>query len=377
MKIGILSLVLNTNYGGILQAYSLQTVLERMGHEVVVLDKESIVHRSLVRKFFSFCRFFVKTKILRQEATFVTDKEYNLAKSEREQFTRAFINRYIHTRKVKNITRDTLMDVDTIIVGSDQVWRPRYFKKQWKTEIENAFLKFAANRNILRIAYAASFGTDEWEYTERETNECSRLLNTFNAVSAREDSGVEFCKYKLCRSDAIRALDPTLLLSKIDYVQLVENSEVPISPGNLMCYVLDRTYEIQILIDKIAKERGLTPFYTNSKITDPSSPQSERIQPPLEGWLRGFMDAEFVVTDSFHACIFSIIFGKPFVVVGNKERGMTRFKSLLSIFSSENHLISSSEEYLSTETYRVDMDAMKKIEKYRGDSLSFLEESLK
>ena len=350
MKIGILSLVLNTNYGGILQAYSLQTVLERMGHEVVVLDKESIVHRSLVRKFFSFCRFFVKTKILRQEATFVTDKEYNLAKSEREQFTRAFINRYIHTR---------------------------YFKKQWKTEIENAFLKFAANRNILRIAYAASFGTDEWEYTERETNECSRLLNTFNAVSAREDSGVEFCKYKLCRSDAIRALDPTLLLSKIDYVQLVENSEVPISPGNLMCYVLDRTYEIQILIDKIAKERGLTPFYTNSKITDPSSPQSERIQPPLEGWLRGFMDAEFVVTDSFHACIFSIIFGKPFVVVGNKERGMTRFKSLLSIFSSENHLISSSEEYLSTETYRVDMDAMKKIEKYRGDSLSFLEESLK
>ena len=376
MKIGILSLALNTNYGGILQSYAIQTVLERMGHEVIVLDKDNTFHRSLVRKILSFSRFFVKTKILRQKAAFVTDYEYNKSKNEREQFTQAFINRYIHTRKVKRITCDTLMDVDAIVVGSDQVWRPRYFKKLWETEIENAFLKFAEKRNIRRIAYAASFGTDEWEYTDRETNECSRLLKTFNVVSVREDSAVEFCKNKLGRSDVIQALDPTLLLSKKDYIQLVESSEVPISPGNLMCYVLDRTDETQKLIDKIAKERGLKPFYANSKISNLSSPQSERIQPPLEGWLRGFMEAEFVVTDSYHACIFSIIFGKPFVVVGNKKRGMARFKTLLSLFSSENHLISLSEEYHSTWSYSVDKDAMKKLEKYREDSLSFLDESL-
>ena len=376
MKIGILSLVLNTNYGGILQTYALQTILERMGHEVVVLDKDCNLHRGLVRKILSFCRFLVR-KISGQKVQFITDKEYNQAKSEREQFTRAFINRYIHTRKVKSITHDTLMDVDAIVVGSDQVWRPRYFKKQWKSEIENAFLKFAENRNIRRIAYAASFGTDEWEYTKGETIECSRLLKTFNVVSVRENSAVEICKSKLGRYDAIRVLDPTLLLSKQDYIKLVENSKVPNSHGNLMCYVLDRTDEIQNLIDKIAKERGLTPFYANSKIPGNTNPQLVQIQPPLEGWLRGFMDAEFVVTDSFHACIFSIIFGKPFIVIGNKERGMARFNTLLSMFSSEEHLISSSEEYQSTLSYHVNMDAMKLLDKYRKDSLSFLEDSLK
>ena len=238
-------------------------------------------------------------------------------------------------------------------------------------------MKFAENRNIRRIAYAASFGTDEWEYTEEETNKCSRLLNTFDVVGVREDSAVQLCKSKLGRFDAIRVLDPTLLLSKQDYIKLVDNSKVPKSHGNLMCYVLDRTDEIQKLIDQIAKERCLIPFYANSKITDLSSPQSERIQPPLEEWLRGFMDAEFVVTDSFHACIFSIIFGKPFIVIGNKERGMARFKTLLSMFSSEEHLISSSEEYQSTLSYHVNMDAMKILDKYRKDSLSFLEDSLK
>lgn len=68
---------------------------------------------------------------------------------------------------------------------------------------------------------------------------------------------------------------------------------------------------------------------------DWSAPLAERIQPPVEQWLRGFMDAELVVTDSFHACVFSILFHKPFVVVGNKERGLARVKSLLKMFGLE------------------------------------------
>ena len=75
MKIGILSLVLHSNYGGIIQAYALQTVLERMGHEVVVLDKDRSVHRSIFRKAFSFGRFLIYKYIFSQyifENPFVT-----------------------------------------------------------------------------------------------------------------------------------------------------------------------------------------------------------------------------------------------------------------------------------------------------------------
>ena len=66
------------------------------------------------------------------------------------------------------------------------------------------------------------------------------------------------------------------------------------------------------------------PFRVNSKVENKKAPLQERIQPSVEQWLRGFYDTEFIVTDSFHACVFSILFNKPFIVVGNANRGMSR-----------------------------------------------------
>lgn len=60
---------------------------------------------------------------------------------------------------------------------------------------------------------------------------------------------------------------------------------------------------------------------------------------PVEEWLRSFHDAELVITDSFHACVFSIIFRKPFICIGNKGRGSARFESLLSMFGLEDRLV--------------------------------------
>lgn len=69
-------------------------------------------------------------------------------------------------------------------------------------------------------------------------------------------------------------------------------------------------------------------------------PLEERIQPSVESWLQGFRDADLVITDSFHACVFSIIFNKPFFVVGNKERGLARIQSLLAMFGLEDRFVS-------------------------------------
>lgn len=131
-----------------------------------------------------------------------------------------------------------------------------------------------------------------------------------------------------------------MLLDVQDYVDLVKRADVPKSKGTLLCYILDETELITDLISRLADETGLIPFRGNSRVDDWSAPLAERIQPPVEQWLRGFMDAELVVTDSFHACVFSILFHKPFVVVGNKGRGLTRVKSLLKIFGLEKALYS-------------------------------------
>ena len=136
------------------------------------------------------------------------------------------------------------------------------------------------------------------------------------------------CK-ELFDVQACQVLDPTILLSREDYQRFA--STAPQSPGNLMVYVLDRTEEKDAFIAEFAEKRGLVPFYANSKVEtwDVDIPAAERQQPPLETWLKGFADAEFVLTDSFHACVFSILFHKPFGVFVNLERGLSRIESLL------------------------------------------------
>ena len=170
------------------------------------------------------------------------------------------------------------------------------------------------------------------------TANCKNLVKKFDAVSVREDSGVDLCKRYL-DIDSEHLLDPTMLLKKEDYIRLFENSNTPASPGTLMCYILDETPEIELLINKIARERGLIPFRASSKVENNRAPLVERIQPSVEQWLRGFYDAKFIVTDSFHACVFSILFNKPFIAIGNKGRGLSRFISLLSRFSLEDRLL--------------------------------------
>lgn len=109
------------------------------------------------------------------------------------------------------------------------------------------------------------------------------------------------------------------------------------SKGNLLVYILDESEEKEKLVRLVANKK-LIPFNVNSRVEDILALLSERIQLPVETWLRGFYDAEFIITDSFHACVFSIIFNKPFLVIGNRDRGLTRIESLLEDFDMLDRL---------------------------------------
>ena len=253
--------------------------------------------------------------------------------------TDKFIAKHINCRYLeKNKWNESLaQDYDAIIFGSDQVWRPRY-----AYPIERYFGAFLGEKNIKRISYAASFGTADNEYTEEQIKQCSSLLKKFNAVSVRENSGVELCR-SLFNINSTHVIDPTLLLSKEDYIQRLSLATTPKSNGNLSVYILDNDKRIDKFIKEFSEKNNLKPFKTNSRVEEHDAPISERQQPPLEQWLRSFYDAEFIITDSFHACIFSIIFQKPFLCIGNKCRGMARFESLLSMFDLTDRLVDISE----------------------------------
>ena len=101
----------------------------------------------------------------------------------------------------------------------------------------------------------------------------------------------------------------------------------------------------------------------------------------MSQWLANFADADFVVTDSFHGCVFSIIFGKPFIAIGNAERGLGRFQSLLGELGLNDRLITGLSDYqtrndklLATLNYE---PVRARIDKLRQSSLQFLTDSLK
>lgn len=304
MKVGILTLPLNTNYGGILQTYALQTLLMRMGHEVYVIErqKELPIELPLYRIPFIYGKRIVKN-ILGRKCTIFYEQKVNREQPFIRKYTDEFIRKYICLKRYNKLSSIKSNEYDAIVVGSDQVWRPNYFGIR---DITQAYLDFAVGWDIKRIAYAASFGTEEWEYTLSQTKKCNRLLSLFDAVSVREDSGVDLCKKKL-GVEAEHVLDPTMLLSKEDYINLFISAHTPKSKGNLLCYILDETEEKNNLLKRIVDEKRLVPFSVKSKNDDVDSLISDRVQPPLEQWLRGFYDADFVFTDSFHACVFSIL----------------------------------------------------------------------
>lgn len=328
MKIAIITLPLHTNYGGILQAYALQTVLQRMGHDVQHLQPkvEYLPLHPAWQMPFVWVKRLIRKCFLGEWKLPIFEHPHRWMR----RYTDVFIHQHIVMRSLldEEWNASLAKNYDVFIVGSDQVWRPCY-----ALPIERYFLSFLDDTcSNPRIAYAASFGTENCEFSANQILDCSKLLQKFSFVSVREQSGVEICK-QLFGVRASHLLDPTLLLSKDDYLKLIQNQKP--SKGNLMVYVLDETPDIRLFISQIAASEKLVPFNANYSL-------GNRLgipQLPIENWLRGFVDAKLIITDSFHACVFAIIFNKPFICLGNDERGMTRFHSLLDLFGLQHCLL--------------------------------------
>lgn len=347
-KIGIITLPLHTNYGGILQAFALVTVLKNIGHEPWLIKRESSPVPRL-KRIKIITKQLVKKYILGRTNINIDFTSSHVKKRRREitrQHTQRFITQYISPHTDYYYSSDALArninkyQFDACIVGSDQVWRPRYAADK----LQDFFLGFLNGSQTKRIAYAASFGTEDWEFSQEQTQQCAKLLKEFDAVSVRENSGVELCKKKFGVA-VEQVLDPTLLLQQRDYLKLIRQNDNQ-KLVELFVYLIDTTADKEIVISNIASHFDYTVSRIN-KVTLREESLGLPEQPvvsSVEDWLDNFANAKFIITDSFHGCAFAILFNRPFVVYASLSRGLSRFTSLLSIFELENRLIYSSEE---------------------------------
>lgn len=373
MRIAIITLPLLGNYGGILQNYALQTVLKRKGHTVETVILPCQLHLPIWRRPLSYGKRIIKKYLLRRQTKLFFEEWYNRTQPVLLKNMSGFVSRHIDTRKVKHFSDIHEGEYDAFVVGSDQIWRPPYSYKP----ITQAYLDFAKDwKGIRRVAYAASFGTDKWEYTPKQTEQCAALARLFDGVSVREEAAVKTCQERL-HCEALHVLDPTMLLKAEDYVSLFEGQSLEEPRGQLLTYVLDETPEKARIIRQVADRHHYEVYRANSRYEDSFAPLEERVQPPVEQWLKDFHNARFVITDSFHATVFSILFGKPFIVIGNKDRGLSRIHSLLRMFELEDHLVHSVEDLDLDKNYALDAGRVNEVlDARRREAMEFLEERL-
>ena len=332
-KILILNYWWAANYGANLTAYALQQLLKEYNYKNVLVDNSEKYYQITLLKYSSFDKF---------------QKQY-LSSS----------------NKIESISNCNKLNkkFNTFITGSDQVFRPAYIEKN-----KYQYLLDFADANSKKIAFSASFGVDKKQFLKEADDKTIRQmkasLQSFDFVSVREKSGVEICK-DLFNVNAEWIIDPVFILEIDKYIDLIKNSTIDYS-GKIVSYILDTNKKYKKAYKYIEKKYNTKVIETaNSNIS-------------IENWLASIRDCKFLITDSFHVMCFAIIFNKPFICIANKQRGATRFESILEMLNIEYQCIDSIDEIYKRDCiFKIDYEKVnKRIKEERQRGLDFLRKVL-
>lgn len=327
MRVAIITMAYGENYGNRLQNYALQTMLNGMGVEVFTIRHQRIDDRKGLKK---------AEGILKDTIKSLLGLPYGKPRKLRSKRFRSFDRKNIafSIEVFGNNTAPITLNrrYDYFIVGSDQVWNTKF--GYISSNINNYLATFAAPEK--RISYAASFGQDQIlpEYKKLFDEELSK----YKAISVRESTGVALVES--CGAKAEVVLDPTMMISSLSWDYLSNKPKYADNSGFVVTYFLGgRSDAMEAHISEVANGRKVynleTAFIPEEQIVDLDVYTTT---PDEFVWL--ISHADCVLTDSFHGCVLSIIYHKPFVVferlVNGKISGMeSRIDTLLSIFHLE------------------------------------------
>lgn len=360
LSVGLLTLPLLNNYGGLLQAAALYRLLEDAGHRPVLLAKK--YHRPKAPR--------LAAQVLRRlpghdvGSVRSTDRE----RRRHAAFVDATMPRrsptlYSHGQLQSYVKRSGL---DAVVVGSDQVWRSEYLgDEDWPSY-------FLDLRDVRRVAYAASMGAGSLPGGWRE-DKARELLGTFDAVSVRERSAIDLLAEGDRPVPAQLALDPTLVVDDSFYRSLYAEPGVSVDASTVFSYTLDRGSQAEGYERLVESALGWTAG------ADHISLHAAGERPTVAEWLTSFRDAGFVVTDSFHGTLMSILHRKPFVAIANQERGVDRFASILGLLGLDDRLVGHGEADRVRELADrpIDYDLVgRRLDELRAASKRFLEGGL-
>lgn len=346
--VGLIGYWYATNYGSVITYYALYKAIENMGYKTVILDRPD--------------------KLLDKEPQNV--------------FPRQFMNRFANVSdSYSHFEQGKFNNLcDKFVIGSDQVWT--------KGAIMNTgyrfFLDFVSDEKT-KVAYAPSFGQDSFDALPETKRIVSYLLSRFDAISVRENTGVDICKREF-NIDADWMIDPIFLQNKEFYESIADYSNKNESEPYMLSYILDPDEDKKNMLLYSQNKKNLklinlldgrynTFDANNKKLNLPNTPKDVN----EEEWVRYFKNAEFVVTDSHHGFAMAVIFNKPVICIMNKSRGGTRFTSLLGWLGMLDRLVDKSENLADKDYLFNNYDYSKVnlvIEQKRKKSLDWLKNGL-
>lgn len=313
-KIAILTIYDKQNFGNRLQNYAIQEYIEKnFNFECYVLS--TFVNNRKKSYIESFVKATVKSVI-----NFIKRKK----------------NRKAFSRFDKNIRKDYTLRLkkikdkyDFVIVGSDQIWNPNFLKK-----LDYKFLDFLPNSK--KIAFSPSIGISH--LTKEQKAIFKDKLKNFDYLSCREKTGSQILSELLNKKIPV-LLDPTFMLSSKDWMKVESKPKNMLYEKYLLLYFLGKiTDEYQAFINNICEQKKLKII----NIMDESSYIGEL--GPSE-FIYLVRNADIILTDSFHACVFSTIFSKPFIIFkrkDNKESMYSRIDNLIQMLGLHEHIYDSS-----------------------------------
>ena len=356
-KVGIITITNGNNYGNRLQNYGLQKYIQNN----YICNVETFINNSntlqgIVKKI-----SFGKEKIKKEEKNVHQKKRvlnFNTFNNEYIKFSNIKIGNYKKNKKLK--------DFHLLICGSDQIWNSSY-----KENDRANFGYFYKNQNV--ISYSASFGINDVKKSKQ--NKYKKYLDNLKYISVRENIGKKIVNKLTTREDVEVLIDPTLLLGTDEWDEISKKpkqlNEIKKNKYILNYFLGNISNERQKEIEKIAEKY-------DCEIINLMNKESEFYECGPSEFLYLEKNAFLICTDSFHSCVFALIYNRPFVVFDREQNGIqsmnSRIDTLIEKFKLENRKYNGKK--ITEENIRHNYDkAYEILEKERKKSKKFLDKA--
>lgn len=359
MKIGIVTFHCSYNYGSALQAYALQTYLKKCGYNAKIINYVDLIN-------FEDYQLFRKSLYKKKIKSLVGDLYYLLPNYKRKKSFERFADKYFDLTDKKYTDLSSMKELnncfDTFICGSDQIWNINCTKGA-----NPAFFLAFANDDKTRIAYAPSIADKSIDFSNND--EVKSYLKKLDYVSVREDSFVPMLE-NITNKSVAAAVDPTLLLDRADYERIALNA--PFDGDYIFAYILEENDTLNNYVNTLSKNNNIPVIYIDKKTQRCFENGINAYGIAPDEFLSIIKNAKYVVTNSFHATVFSVIFEKNFITFPTQSSG-SRMVDLLTKLSLDSRIYSNNIDIERTADFTF---AKEQLAKLSQKSKEFLTNSL-